>query len=114
METRQVRRRRKTSSVPRSWLPKRFAMVVHHLGDVTRVLLCLQGCFDQLHRQSDFQMPFDVALNDMVRIKKACTGRKQREDAQWKSHTPGLSATNRSVAECIDGICTVSLLMGLS
>ena len=59
-------------------------------------------------------MPFDVALNDMVRIEKACIGRKQTEDAQWKNQTPGLSATNRSVTEFIDGICTVSLRMGLS
>ena len=114
METLQVRRRCKTSGVPRSWLSKRLAVVVHHLRDVSRVLLCLQGCFDELDSQSDFQMPFDVALNDKVRILNTRTRRKQTKDAQWKNQTPGLSATSRSVAECIDGICTVSLRMGLS
>jgi hypothetical protein len=34
-------------------------------------------------------------------------------DVQWKNHTPGLSATKRSVTECMDGTCTVSLRIGL-
>jgi len=61
-KTRQVRRRRNASSVPINWLPKRFAMVVHHWGDVPRKFLRLQWCFDKRNCQSSFQMPLDVAL----------------------------------------------------
>ena len=33
---------------------------------------------------------------------------------QWNSQTPGLSATNRKVAEWLEGICTVSRRIGFA
>ena len=37
---------------------------------------------------------------------------REDEDIQWKNHTPGLSATTRSVTEFMDGTWTVSRRIG--
>ena len=77
------------------------------------MLLSLQRRFDKLDGQSDFEMPFDVTFGiPLIYIHLGSGGTK--EYVQCKNHTPGLSATNRIVADPMDGIPTTSLRTGFA
>ncbi len=56
-----IRRRREASGVPGVGLAQRRAVLAHYRREVGRELLGLERRFDQLHSQSNLEMPFDVA-----------------------------------------------------
>lgn len=77
-------------------------------------MLRLERRLNKLDREPDLDVPFDVACACDGAVSARRELRPRRRNVQWRSQTPGLSATTRRVAECIEGMCTVSRRMGFA